>query len=37
MGILKSKIKEAAEKRIYTKEEIKNIESKILLREEGIG
>ena len=37
MGILKSKIKQAAEKRIYTKEEIKNIESKILLREEGIG
>ena len=37
MEILKSKIKEEAEKRIYTKEEIKNIESKVLYRKEGIG
>lgn len=37
MEILKSKIKEESEKRIYTKEEIKNIESKVLYRKEGIG
>lgn len=37
MEILKSKIKEEAEKRIYTKEEIKNIENKVLYRKEGVG